>query len=89
MAELTGKCIACGKRFTITPALMQEAKKADCAISPCCNFPSIIIPIAFPPRHKAHQGGSNNKAFDSPFGHGTADPSPTPVGSCRINRSYK
>ena len=40
--EFTGKCIQCGKRFEITPALMREAEDAGCAISPCCNFPSTV-----------------------------------------------
>lgn len=41
--ELTGKCIACGKRFEITPRLMREAIGAGCAISPCCGFPSTVV----------------------------------------------
>jgi hypothetical protein len=36
---LTGKCIACGKRFTID---LQQAERDECAISPCCNFPSTV-----------------------------------------------
>lgn len=41
--ELTGKCIACGKRFEITPRLMREATEVGCAISPCCGFPSTVV----------------------------------------------
>jgi DNA-directed RNA polymerase subunit RPC12/RpoP len=41
--KLTGKCIACGKRFDITPRLMREATDVGCAISPCCGFPSTVV----------------------------------------------
>lgn len=41
--EIVGKCIACGKRFTITLALAKTAEEAGCAISPCCNFPSTVV----------------------------------------------
>ncbi len=41
--ELTGKCIACGKRFEITPKLMREATDVGCVISPCCGFPSTLV----------------------------------------------
>ena len=44
-ARLVGKCIACGKRFEITPILMREAESAGCAISPCCNFPSTVVGV--------------------------------------------
>jgi len=46
MIEIIGKCIACGKRFTVTPRLAAEADQADCLISPCCGFPSTVVKAA-------------------------------------------
>jgi len=51
MIEITGKCIACGKQFTVTPKLAHEADQAGCLISPCCGFPSTVAKAAKKPRH--------------------------------------
>jgi len=40
--NLTGKCIACGKRFDIDKRMQADAREAGIAFSPCCMFPSVV-----------------------------------------------
>ncbi len=41
--KLTGKCIACGKRFDIDERMQADAREAGIAFSPCCMFPSTVV----------------------------------------------
>lgn len=45
--QFTCKCIACGKRFSLTLDQIEEAQDVGCAISPCCNFPSTVERAAY------------------------------------------
>mgnify|MGYP001586372383 CR=1 FL=1 len=43
LPKVTGKCIACGKRFDIDERMQADAREAGVAFSPCCMFPSVVV----------------------------------------------